>query len=98
MPTIVGEPYVTYSIAKRAFRLIRMLVDSCLMLVDVAQKDEEITDNLSMCCVMQTLRQWVRDAHGCARGCGPLIGGRHSGRRGRGRHFGLVQGDFQADA
>ena len=55
-PMIVGNQYAICSTAKRVSRHMRMLIDLCLTLVDVAQKDGEITDRLFMCCVMQTLR------------------------------------------
>ena len=47
---------------------MKMLIDLCLPLVAVAQRDNEIADSLSMCYAMHTLCKWVRDACICARG------------------------------
>ena len=74
-----------------------MLVGLCLTLVDVAQRDDELTD-LVCGCVLQTLRQWVRAARGRARGRGPFRGGRRGGRDGRGGRFGPARGAPQGDA
>ena len=50
MPTIVGNWQGPYSIVKRAFRLMRMLADFCLILVDVTQREDEITNVLYVLC------------------------------------------------
>ena len=55
MLMIVGNQYVIYNTAKRVSRHTKMLVDLCLTLVDVVQRDNESTDRLFMCCVLQTL-------------------------------------------
>ena len=47
---IVGNPLVTCTTVRKAFKLMRMLVYFCLMLADVVQRDDEIID--MSCCVL----------------------------------------------
>ena len=50
MHMIAGNLSVTCTTVKKAFKLMRMLVYLCLMLADVVQRDDEITD--MSCCVL----------------------------------------------
>ena len=44
MHTTVGNPKVIYYIVARVSKRMRTLADLCLMLVDVDQRDDSITD------------------------------------------------------
>ena len=43
---IVGNWYITYSIARRVSRHMRMLVDLCLTSVDVEQRGDKTNDTM----------------------------------------------------